>query len=254
MASKAFPRIVIALLLLASTLPLLAANNPQLADAWRAGLKEVDQKLRAQKWESAAKQARKLAYAIADTAGTGEGASYSLAVASVFRAIAEGGMGNMEDAAWHWDTALNLFPDIAKTKVDDYGPVAAELRKRTLREPEPDEVLNQALKLAGQKGPISVDLSKNITPPRIVKQPRPEFPVALGLMSVDGQVVVSTIIGSAGRPREPRVLTLKNGGPAMKYAALDSLRQGRFEPAKLNGEPVAVYYVLTLNFKIKGKS
>ena len=251
MTPKAFPRIATILLLLASALPLLAANIPRLADVWRDGLKEVDQKLRAQKWESAAKQGRKVAYAIADTAGTGEDASYSLAVASVFRAIAEGGMGHAEDAAWHWDTALNLFPGVAKTKVDDYGPIAAELRKRTLREPEPDEVLNQVLKLAGQKGSLNADPSRNVTPPRIVKQPSPEFPEALRLLSADGLVVVSTIIGEDGRPRDPRVLTLRNGGPAMKYAALDSLRQWRFEPAKLDGHPVAVYYVLSVNFEVK---
>jgi Gram-negative bacterial TonB protein C-terminal len=255
MASKAFPRIATLVLLLASTLPVLAQSNPRIADLWRAGLKEVDQKLRNQDWKAAAKQGRKVAHDIVETAGTGEGASYSLAVVSAFRAIAAAGMGDAEEAAWHWDTALNLFPDIATTQVAPYGPAAAELQRRQLREPEPDELRNQVLKLVGQEGSVDVrlgDRTLNVTRPVIVKQPRPDFPTALSILGADGVVVVSVIIGEAGRPRQPRVLTLQDGGPAMKYVALDSLREWRFEPAKLEGKPVAVYYALTVNFATRG--
>lgn len=48
MARKAFSRIAITLLLM-SALPVVAGP----ADTWRASLKEVDQKLRAQEWEAA---------------------------------------------------------------------------------------------------------------------------------------------------------------------------------------------------------
>lgn len=255
MASKAFPRIVAAVLLLASTLPVLAQNNPRIADLWRSGLKEVDQKLRDQDWKAAAKRGRKVAHDIVETAGTGEGASYSLAVVSAFRAIAAAGMGEAEEAAWHWDTALNLFPDISKTQVAPYGPVAAELQKRTLRPRDPDEVLDNALRrTVGPMQPLTVSLGdrdKVVTPPRIVKQPKPDFPTALSIMGTNGVAVVSAIIGEDGRPRQPLVLDLQGGGPAMKYVALDSLREWRFEPARLEGRPVAVYYVLSVNFKTR---
>src|SRR3954452_511049 len=107
----------LALLLTARPIPLLAAN---VNDALRQGLKEVDQKLRDKDWGAAEKQAQKLARALGDEAGTGPEAAHSLAVVTAFRAIAEAGLGQTEDAAWHWDMALNLDPEIAKADVSPY--------------------------------------------------------------------------------------------------------------------------------------
>jgi hypothetical protein len=247
MTPKALSRTATILLLLTSALP-AHANNPVIAERWRAGLKEVDQKLRAQKWEAAEKQARRVTHEIVELAGTGEGASYSLAVASAFRAIAAAGLGKAEDAAWHWDVALNLFPDISKTDVSPYGPVAKELQARKLRGYEGREAVRNRLEALKARWGAE---GKEVAPPRILKQPRPNLPKALAALGANGVLVVEVIIGEDGRVRDPLVLDLQGGGPAMKYVALDSLREWRFEPAKLDGQPVAVYYVLTANFVYK---
>ena len=249
MPLKSGSRLMIPVLFLASALPLLSQAQP-LVDKWLAGLRETDQKLRAQQWEAAAKRGRQAGEEIVDLAGTGESPAYSLAVAAVFRAIAEAGLGHQDDAEWLWDSALNLFPDIAKTSVAPYGPAAAELRKRTLRTVGADG--NPALRPAGGEGGVPLDArGKDIEPPRIVRQPRPDYPKALRLLEAGGAIVISSIIGSDGRPRQPVVLNAHGGGPALKYVALDTLRQWRFEPAKLDGKPVAVYYVITVNFQVK---
>ena len=250
MSLKFDSRLTIPVLFLASALPLLSQGQP-LVDKWLAGLRETDQKLRAQQWEAAAKRGRQAGNEIVDLAGTGESPAYSLAVAAVFRAIAEAGLGHQDDAEWLWDSALNLFPDIAKTSVAPYGPAAAELRKRTLRtaRADGDPTLRPA---GGGEGGVALDAKgKDIVPPRIVRQPRPDYPKALRLLEAGGAVVVSSIIGSDGRPRQPVVLDAQGGGPALKYVALDTLRQWRFEPAKLDGKPVPVYYVITVNFQVK---
>ena len=57
--------------------------------------------------------------------------------------------------------------------------------------------------------------------------------------------MVEAIIGEDGVPRHPLVLT-RYAVPAMKYVVLDSLREWRFEPARLDGKPVTVYYVPSL--------
>jgi hypothetical protein len=248
MASKLHIRIVISVLVLASALPLLAQTR--LIDKWLGGLKETDQYLRAQQWEKAAKRGRQAGADIVDHAGTGASPAYSLAVAAVFRAIAEAGLGHQDDAEWLWDSALNLFPDVAKTSLEPYGPAAAELRKRTLRPVAFDG--DPRMRVVGKEGE-EVEVNPhglNIEHPRIVHQTKPEYPTALRLLEAGGAVVVSSIIGTDGRPRQPVVLDTQGGGPAMKYVALDTLRQWRFEPAKLDGKPVAVFYVLTVNFKV----
>ena len=247
MTHRPFSRIAILTFLLALTLSTSASGQP-LADQWRSGLKEIDQKLRAGQWEAAEKQARTLSYRIAAGAGTGHGAEYSLAVVSAFRAFAAAGLGHQDDAAWHWDVALNIFPDIAKTDVSPYGPAAAELQQRRLRDPTSEKSKKEGIEHLQALG---ITEGKKVTPPRVLKSPRPDFPKALAAMAATGKLVVETIIGEDGRVHDPLVLGLGGGGPAMKYVTLDSLRGWKFEPATLEGTPVKVYYVLTINFSFK---
>jgi len=231
-------------LLLMIVLPLVARGG-SLADRWVTGLKEVDQKLRAQQWEEARKQAREVAGEIVDDAGRNKDAGYTLAVTSVFRAIAEAGLGRQDDADWYWDLALNLVPGIGKTNLSPYGDAVAGLKGRTLRGSRPPVEPGELWTEDGRKVPRG-----KVEPPRILRQVRPEYPEKLNHAGVPGRVIVETILGADGRPRSPRVLEMQGGGHAMKYAALDALGQWRFEPAKLEGQPVAVFYTLTINFKI----
>ena len=163
---------------------------------------------------------------------------------SAFRAIAEAGQGREEDADWHWVTALSLFPDISKTDLSPYGPPAAGLKER--QPPLSDLHLSASPKLVEP----SETPAKDVQAPRIIRQVPPSFPEGLRLMGLPGKVVAEIIIGKDGVPHSVRVLEAE-GGPAMTYEALEALRQWRFEPAKLEGKPVKVYYVLTINFVLK---
>lgn len=185
---------------------------------------------------------------IVEGAGTGEGASYSLAVVSAFRAIAEAGQGHEDAADWYWATALNLYPEIAKTDLKPYGPAAAGLKARQVRFTNTD-----SQRPAGpEDGAVPKELAKEVQHPKILRQVRPEFPAGLRQLGVTADIKVEAIIGEDGVPRHPLVLTMGHAVPAMKYMVLDSLREWRFEPARLEGKPVKVYYVLTVNFGYRG--
>ena len=71
------------------------------------------------------------------------------------------------------------------------------------------------------------------------------------LLGISGPVVVSAIIDSRGMPSRPQILTAVD--PMLGYAAAAALREWRFEPARLDGEPVAVEYRLTVNYRIAGR-
>jgi TonB family protein len=229
------------------------SRSQSLADRWMTGLKAVDQQLRAQDWAAAERQAGQLAAAIADSAGTSEDAAYSLAVASVFRAIAAAELGRQDEAAWSWDTALNLDPSVAKTNLSPYGPAAAELRKRTLR-PVETELNPEYMRLVDETGKVEFvktdeEGQGKVRRPRVSRQVSPRYPQGLRGLRKEGWVAVSSIIDTDGRLRNPLVIKTQGGGPAMKYAALEALRAWRFEPATRDGKPVKVQYVLTINFK-----
>jgi len=141
---------------------------------------------------------------------------------------------------------LNLFPDIAKTDLSPYGEAALGFKTRTLRPVDPARTDPQALEAAKQEAK-----QKHVQPPRIIQKTPPRFPEGLRQMGVSGNLMVETIIGKDGVPRSPLLVNANGVGPAMKYVALDAVRNWRFEPARLDGEPVKVYYVLTVNFKYK---
>lgn len=217
-------------------------THTPMQEKWMVGIKETDQLLRQQRWEAAAKRGRKAGEAIVDLAGTGDSPAYSLAVVDVLRAIAEAEMGNQDEAEWLWDSALNLFPDVAKTDLSPYGAKAVALRQRTLRELgeaktySREEIENQAV-------------AQTVERPRIRRQTRPEYPKALALLGEGGVVLVSAIIGEDGRPRQPLILETKTKAAALKYVVLDLVREWRFDPARREGKPVPVGYVLTVGFK-----
>jgi TonB family protein len=235
MPLKAHLRTAALLLALAATAPLLAQSL--LPAHWKAELKQADRQLRAQQWQEAGKKAQRVADEMVDNVGTRSEAAHSLAVATAVVALAEAGLGHREDAEWLWDSALNLDPSISQTDVAGYGPAAAELRKRSLRsKAKEDETTLE---------------HKGVEAPRVIYKTKPNYPEALRRLGVAGDVAVSVIIGTDGRQRQPLIVDAHAGGPALKYLALDTLRQWRFEPAKLVGQPVQVYYVLTINFKVK---
>jgi TonB family protein len=219
------------------------ATGASIADQWITGLKEIDQKLRSQQWKEAAEQSRKVAGQMVTRGGRDKDVAYSLAVVSVFRALAEKGLGDDDAADWYCDLALNLVPEIGKTDLKPYGAVGAAVKPKLLKSLQADP------KPPLEPGSPDEGHPKDVTRPVIRKQVRPEYPAGLSEEGVAGRVIVETIIDVDGRPKHCRVLDIQGGGPAMTYAALDALREWRFDPARRDGKPVKVYYVLTISFK-----
>jgi protein TonB len=61
-------------------------------------------------------------------------------------------------------------------------------------------------------------------------------------------VVIQAVIDETGKVARTRLL--HGVHPSLDQAAVEAIRTWRFEPALLDGEPVAVYYNLTINFRL----
>jgi TonB family protein len=86
--------------------------------------------------------------------------------------------------------------------------------------------------------------------PEIIHQVPPVVPQqARRLRRFAGMVILEAIIDREGKV-ENVVRVLKGQPMGLTESAADCLRQWRFKPATLNGEPVKVFYVLTINFQI----
>jgi protein TonB len=94
--------------------------------------------------------------------------------------------------------------------------------------------------------PSPVRQSAGVERGRVISQPRPVYPQAAMRAGIEGSVVLATTIGTDGKIRKVNVVS---GHPLLTQAALDAVKQWRYQPSYLNGAPVEVDSSITLNFK-----
>jgi protein TonB len=82
---------------------------------------------------------------------------------------------------------------------------------------------------------------------RLIYQPKPEYPELARLTRTEGAVEFEAVIGKDGTIEELKVL---RGHPLLVKAAFEAVRQWRYQPTLLNGEPVEVMTEITVNFKL----
>jgi TonB family protein len=91
----------------------------------------------------------------------------------------------------------------------------------------------------------------DIQAPRKIKAPRPLYTEVARKDRLQGSVVLEALINQEGVVADIEVL--KSLPLGLTEAATEAVRQWTFEPATLEGEPVAVFYNLTINFKLQEK-
>ncbi len=89
--------------------------------------------------------------------------------------------------------------------------------------------------------PIGGDLR----PPRKTHHVLPDYPELAKRVRLGGLVIVQCVIDVEGRVSDARVL---RGHPLLDAAALDAVRQWRYEPTRLNGQAVPVVMTVTVTF------
>jgi len=97
------------------------------------------------------------------------------------------------------------------------------------------------------EGPIQV--GGDVLPPEKTFAPQPQYTEIARKARLQGVVIVQAIIDKGGNVTNVKVL--KGLGMGLDQAAVDAIKKWKFEPATLNGKPVAVYYNLTVNFRLQ---
>jgi len=96
-------------------------------------------------------------------------------------------------------------------------------------------------------GPIRV--GGDVKPPVKITAPPPQYTEIARNARIQGVVIVEAIIDKDGSVSNVKVL--KGLPMGLDQAAVDAVRVWRFQPATLNGKPVAVIYNLTINFQLQ---
>jgi TonB family protein len=87
-----------------------------------------------------------------------------------------------------------------------------------------------------------------VSRPEIISSPAPVYTESARRARVTGTVILEAIINEQGDVENVRVL--KGQPMGLDQAAVDAVKTWKFKPAMLEGKPVKVYYVLTVNFQV----
>jgi TonB family protein len=99
-------------------------------------------------------------------------------------------------------------------------------------------------------GPQPIRVGGNIRAPRKLHNVNPVYPVSMREAGREGIVPIEAIIGRDGAVISLRVLSAQVH-PDFAAAAIDAVRQWRFAPTLLNGEPVDVSMTVSVRFSLE---
>jgi protein TonB len=106
-----------------------------------------------------------------------------------------------------------------------------------------------AVTVAPVKTSALLNVSTGVMEGRLLAPIRPVYPAIAKAAHVEGTVVVEAIISRAGTIESLHVVS----GPEMlQRAALDAIREARYQPYRLNGVATEVETRITVNFRIGG--
>jgi protein TonB len=95
-----------------------------------------------------------------------------------------------------------------------------------------------------------VRVSQGVTQGMKVHDVTPQYPQMAKIARVQGPVVLAAVIGKDGTIQGLRVVS--SASPLLNQSALEAVKQWRYRPYILNGEPVEVDTTITVNFTLSG--
>jgi protein TonB len=79
---------------------------------------------------------------------------------------------------------------------------------------------------------------------------KPPYPESARRRGIEGTVILKLRITEGGSVNEVQV-ERSAGHPDLDHTAMDAVRRWRFEPARRSGEPVAVWVLVPVEFKLQ---
>jgi TonB family protein len=96
--------------------------------------------------------------------------------------------------------------------------------------------------------PPPIRIGGDIREPRKIRDVRPLYPEAARAAGISGVVILEATIDPDGVPVNIKVL---RSIPDLDQAAINAVREWRYQPTLLNGVPVAVMMTVTVNFALE---
>jgi len=228
---------------------LLLISTSAFAQNWRGLLDSAADDLQAQRYAHARRTTIKLINSMMDNLNTGNAAAYTLGLTVAYRAVAEAGLGNYDEADWYRHVALAMSPQVAQLDLSRFGGAGEWFTQR-----EASDVPPMASSTSSSSSSSSDDAPAVISDrhdPICKYKPYPKYPLGAVLGKVSAPVIVHVLIDSDGTVRHPTVVS-QSVAPTLIYAATEAVKQWQFEPAMADGKPCPMEFDLTVNFQTRG--
>ena len=95
-----------------------------------------------------------------------------------------------------------------------------------------------------------VRVGGDISTPRLIRRVDPEYPPLAVSALIEGMVILEATVDTSGVVKETRVLRSHS---VLDDAAIDAVRQWRYEPLLLNGKPTPFMLTVTVSFSLAAR-
>jgi len=102
---------------------------------------------------------------------------------------------------------------------------------------------------AARASSAPIHVSSGVSAGNLIAPIHPEYPQIAKITHTEGTVVIDAVISRSGSIESVHVLS---GPPMLQSAALAAVRQARYRPFLLNGQPTEVQTTITINFRMGG--
>ena len=92
-----------------------------------------------------------------------------------------------------------------------------------------------------------IRVASRVVEANLIHDVPPQYPPEAGRARIEGAVVLLATIGTDGSVKDVRI---ESGLPILAQAAIDAVRQWRYKPYLIDGEPVEVDSRITINFTL----
>jgi TonB family protein len=157
-----------------------------------------------------------------------------------------------KDVAYAEVDAIDLAASEGDTQVDvavagesqptDTSTAVAEVPDEPgVTEPQPEEP-------APSSNAVYPSVPAGGTEPRVISRAQPTYPAAARARGTEGTVILRTVVRRDGSVDD--VMIIRDQPNGLGDAAADAVRRWRFAPATYQGQPIDVYYTVTVNFRL----
>jgi protein TonB len=98
--------------------------------------------------------------------------------------------------------------------------------------------------------PQRVRVSQGVSQGLLIHKVQPQYPPLARQARIQGTVVLQALIGKDGAIQNLHVVS---GHPMLTNSALEAVKEWRYKPYYLNGEPVEVETTINVNFTLSGE-